>query len=51
MNNMRVGGLASGMDIDQIVQDMMRAERKRVDVVEQNKQILEWRQEGISRGQ
>jgi flagellar hook-associated protein 2 len=45
MNNMRVGGLASGMDIDQIVQDMMRAERKRVDVVEQNKQILEWRQE------
>ncbi|MDD2432470.1 MAG: flagellar filament capping protein FliD [Clostridia bacterium] len=43
--NMRIGGLASGMDIDQIVEDMMRAERKRVDVVEQNKQILEWRQE------
>jgi flagellar hook-associated protein 2 len=45
MNNMRIGGLASGMDIDQLVQDMMKAERTRVDVVEQNKQMLLWRQE------
>ena len=42
---MRISGLASGMDIDEIVQEMMRAERKKVDVVEQNKQTLEWKQE------
>jgi flagellar hook-associated protein 2 len=33
------------MDIDQLVADMMKAERKRVDVVEQNKTLLQWRQE------
>lgn len=45
MNNMRIGGLASGMDIDQIISDLMKVERKKVDTVEQNKQILQWRQE------
>ena len=44
MTGMRIGGLASGMDIDQMVNDLMKAERKRIDVVEQNKQLLEWRQ-------
>ncbi len=43
--NMRVGGLASGMDIDQIVKDLMRAERVKVDKLTQNRQILEWQQE------
>ena len=28
---MRIGGLASGMDIDQIVSDLMKAEHMRVD--------------------
>jgi len=45
MSSMRIGGLASGMDIDQLVADMMKAERKKVDVVEQNKTLLQWRQE------
>lgn len=45
MSSLRIGGLASGMDIDQLVADMMKAERKRVDVVEQNKTLLQWRQE------
>ncbi len=39
---MRIGGLASGMDIDQIVSDMMRAERMRVDNLYQQKQVMEW---------
>jgi flagellar hook-associated protein 2 len=39
---MRIGGLASGMDIDQIVSDLMKAERMRVDKLYQQKQILEW---------
>ncbi|MBM7854200.1 flagellar hook-associated protein 2 [Desulfohalotomaculum tongense] len=43
--NMRIGGLASGMDIDQIVSDLMKAERIKVDKLEQEKQILEWQQE------
>ncbi|MTI80203.1 MAG: flagellar cap protein [Firmicutes bacterium] len=42
---MRIGGLASGMDIDQIVSDLMKAERMKVDKLEQEKQELEWKQE------
>ena len=39
---MRIGGLASGMDIDQIVSDLMRAEHMRVDKLYQQKQVMEW---------
>ncbi|WP_296972210.1 flagellar filament capping protein FliD [Tepidanaerobacter sp. EBM-38] len=39
---MRIGGLVSGMDIDQIVSDLMKAERTRVDKLYQQKQIMEW---------
>ena len=42
MSNMRIGGLASGMDIDSIVKDMMRAEQVKVDKTFQNKVLLEW---------
>jgi len=41
-STMRIGGLASGMDIDQIVSDLMRAERTKVDKLYQQKQIMEW---------
>lgn len=44
-NLLRIGGLASGMDIDQIVNDLMRVERIKVDKLYQQKQILEWQQE------
>ena len=44
MCSMRISGLASGMDIEQMVNDLMKAERKRINPVEQNKQLLEWRQ-------
>jgi flagellar hook-associated protein 2 len=39
---MRIGGLASGMDIEQIVSDLMKAERTRVDKLYQQKQVMEW---------
>jgi len=41
----RIFGLASGMDIDQIVGDLMKAQRMRLDKVVQNKQVWQWRQE------
>lgn len=41
----RVGGLASGLDIDQIVSDLMKAQRLRLDKIKQDKQIWQWKQE------
>ncbi|SHK30501.1 flagellar filament capping protein FliD [Desulforamulus aeronauticus] len=41
----RIGGLVSGMDIDQIVRDLMKVERMKGDKLGQQKQILEWQQE------
>lgn len=45
MSAMRIGGLASGMDIDSIISDLMKAERAPLDKLEQKKQVLEWQQE------
>jgi flagellar hook-associated protein 2 len=42
---LRISGLASGMDIDQMVTDLMRAHRMRVDKSYQQRQILEWQRE------
>jgi flagellar hook-associated protein 2 len=42
---MRIGGLASGMDIDQLVSDLMKAERMPLDKLYQKKQILEWQRD------
>lgn len=44
-SNLRIGGLASGMDIDSIVEELMKAHRVPVQKLEQEKQILEWKQE------
>jgi flagellar hook-associated protein 2 len=44
-SNMRIGGLASGMDIDQIVGDLMKAERMPLDKLKQQKQVLEWQRD------
>lgn len=38
-------GLASGMDIDQIVKNLMNAERMPLDKLKQKKQILEWQRD------
>lgn len=42
---MRIGGLASGMDIDQLVGDLMKAERIPLNKMNQKKQILEWQRD------
>ncbi|MDX8288943.1 flagellar hook-associated protein 2 [Metabacillus indicus] len=42
----RIGGLASGMDIDSLVADLMKAERMPLDKLKQNKQVLEWQRDG-----
>lgn len=42
MAGLRIGGLASGMDIDELVKKLMQAERAPLDKLEQQKQIYEW---------
>jgi len=42
---MRIGGLASGMDIDKIVGDLMKAERMPLDKMEQEKTLLTWKRD------
>ncbi|MFC3886543.1 flagellar filament capping protein FliD [Bacillus songklensis] len=42
---MRIGGLASGMDIDSLVADLMKAERMPLDKIKQKKQVLEWQRD------
>ncbi|ADL08321.1 flagellar filament capping protein FliD [Thermosediminibacter oceani] len=44
-NTLRIGGLASGIDIDQIISDLMKVERMRVDKLYQQRQILEWQRQ------
>ncbi|MED1204383.1 flagellar filament capping protein FliD [Heyndrickxia acidicola] len=42
---MRVNGLASGMDIDGMVSQLMKAESVPLDGMKQNQQILEWQRD------
>lgn len=44
---MRVGGLATGMDIDGIVKDLMAAERIPLDKLEQDKTRIEWQRDAF----
>lgn len=41
----RISGLASGMDIDSMVKDLMKAERIPLDKLTQKKQLLEWQRD------
>lgn len=45
INFLRVGGLASGMDTESIVSQLMKAQRIPVDLLKQDKQVLLWQQE------
>lgn len=45
MSVLRIGGIASGFDTEQIVRDLMRVERLKVDKLYQNRQIIEWKKE------
>lgn len=42
---MRIGGMASGMDIDSLVKDLMAAEKMPLDKLTQQKAWTEWQQE------
>lgn len=41
----RISGLASGLDVDEIIKSLMKSYQMRIDKVKQNKQIWQWRQE------
>lgn len=41
----RISGLASGIDTESMVNELMQAHRTQVDAVYQKRQLLEWRQE------
>lgn len=41
----RISGLASGMDIDAMVKQLMKAEQKPLDKLNQQKQLMEWKRE------
>lgn len=41
----RVGGLASGMDTENIIKDLMKIERTKVDRQYQQRQVLEWKRD------
>jgi len=45
MSTMRIGGLASGMDIESLVEKLMVAERAPLDKLEQKKQTYEWQRD------
>lgn len=46
MNNMlRITGLATGLDVDSVIKQMMRAHTMRLDKIKQDRQVITWRQE------
>ncbi len=44
-NTMRITGMATGMDTDQLVSDLMKAERAPLDRLYQKKQLAEWKRD------
>jgi flagellar hook-associated protein 2 len=44
-NPLRISGLASGMDIDQMVDKLMKAERIPLDQMKQQEQVLKWQRD------
>lgn len=44
---MRIGGLASGIDTDTIIKDLMKAERMPLDKMEQDKIKFEWKRDAF----
>ncbi|SHE61504.1 flagellar hook-associated protein 2 [Caldanaerobius fijiensis DSM 17918] len=45
INTLRITGLATGLDIDSIVKQLMQVQRIPLDKLEQKKQILEWQRD------
>jgi len=44
---MRIGGLASGIDTDELIKKLMTAERLPLDKMQQNKQTLTWKRDSL----
>lgn len=44
-NSNRITGMATGMDTDQMVKDMLTSDQAKIDEAEQTQQINEWKQE------
>jgi flagellar hook-associated protein 2 len=44
-SRMRLSGLASGLDTDSIIKQIMRVERMKVDKIKQDKALLEWKRD------
>ena len=44
-SNFRLTGLASGLDTDQMIKDLMKVERFPLTKLQQQRQLAEWRQE------
>lgn len=42
---LRISGLATGIETENVIKELMSAQRTRVDKLEQDKQILSWKQE------
>lgn len=47
MSKLRISGMVSNMDTDQMVKDLMRAERVKVDTVKQSRQWVQWQQDAF----
>ncbi len=45
MATMRITGITSGLDTDQMIKDLMKAESMKLDKVKQDKQYVQWQQE------
>lgn len=45
MMNMRIGGLASGMDTETMISDLMKAQRTKLDKITKQKQYVEWQRD------
>lgn len=48
-NSLRITGLATGLDVDTIVKQMLKTQTAKIDKVKQQKQLIQWRQD-IYRG-
>ncbi|KUO74803.1 MAG: hypothetical protein APF77_11115 [Clostridia bacterium BRH_c25] len=45
ISTLRFSGLATGIDVDSMVEQIMKAERMKMDKIKQDKQLLEWKQD------
>jgi len=47
MNQMRIAGLATGLDTDQIIRDLMRVERMPLDKLYQEREWVKWQRDAL----